>query len=116
MEARRMSELVVGTESHRASLISRYRHIIRPVIAAISVSAGYFIGAKIGFALTFQPHPVSTLWPPNSIILAALLLSAISWWWFLLLAIIPAHLLVQINADIPLPMMMCWYISNCTEG
>jgi signal transduction histidine kinase len=111
-----MSELVVGTESHRASLISRYRHIIRPVIAAISVSAGYFIGAKIGFALTFQPHPVSTLWPPNSIILAALLLSPISWWWFLLLAIIPAHLLVQINADIPLPMMMCWYISNCTEG
>jgi signal transduction histidine kinase len=24
--------------------------------------------------------------------------------------------LVQINADIPLPMMLCWYISNCTEA
>ncbi len=111
-----MSELVVGTQSHRASLISRYRHILRPALVAISVSAAYFVGAKIGFALTFQPHPVSTLWPPNSILFAALLLSPVRWWWFLLLAVFPAHLLSQLNADIPLPMMFCWFVSNCTEA
>lgn len=112
-----MSELVVKTEApHRANLATRYRHIIRPALAALSVSVGYFIGAKIGFALTFQPHPVSTLWPPNSILFAALLLSPVRWWWFLLLAVFPAHLLTQLNADIPLPMMLCWYISNCTEA
>ena len=111
-----MSELVVGTQSHRASLISRYRHIIRPVLVALSVSAAYFVGAKVGFALTFQPHPVSTLWPPNSILFAALLLSPVRWWWFLLLAVFPAHFLSQLNADIPLPMMFCWFISNCTEA
>ena len=112
-----MSELVVGLQQqHRAGPITRYRHILRPAIVALSVSAGYFIGAKVGFALTFQPHPVSTLWPPNAILFAALLLSPIRWWWFLLLAVFPAHFLSQLNADIPLPMMLCWFISNCTEA
>ena len=111
-----MSELVVETQSHRAGLISRYRHILRPALVALSVSAAYFVGAKVGFALTFQPHPVSTLWPPNSILFAALLLSPVRWWWFLLLAVFPAHFLSQLNADIPLPMMLCWFISNCTEA
>jgi len=112
-----MSELVVGTqELHRTRFISRYRHIVRPALVALSVSAAYFVGAKIGFALTFQPHPVSTLWPPNAIMFAALLLSPVRWWWFLLPAVFPAHLLSQLNADIPLPMMFCWFISNCTEA
>ena len=112
-----MSELAVGTPGpHRADLLTRYKHLLRPVLAALAVSVGYFVGAKVGFALTFQPHPVSTLWPPNSTMLAALLLAPRRWWWFLLLAVFPAHLLTQINADIPLPMILCWYISNCTEA
>ena len=41
-------------------------------LTAALVSLGYFIGVKIGFALTFQPHSISTLWPPSSILLAAL--------------------------------------------
>ena len=112
-----MSELVVNTtQIGRSSLISPREQLLRSVLAAISVGSGYFIGAKIGFALTFQPHPVSTLWPPNSILLAALLLSRPRSWWFLLLAVLPAHLLVQINADIPMSMILCWYVSNCTEA
>lgn len=38
------------------------------------------------------------------------------WWWFVLLAVFPAHLLVQVNADVPAPMILCWFISNCTEA
>src|SRR5688572_3463105 len=113
-----MSQLVVGTEAqpHRANFFNRHRHILRPVMAAVSLSVAYFIGGKIGFALTFQPHPVSTLWPPNSIVLAVLLLSPVRWWWFLLLAVFPAHFVSQLGADIPPPMMLCWFISNCTEA
>ncbi len=112
-----MSQLVVETaQPQRDNLISRYRHILRPALVALSVSTAYFVGAKIGFALTFQPHPVSTLWPPNAIMFAALLLSPVRWWWFLLLAVFPSHLLTQVNAGVPLPMMLCWYISNCTEA
>jgi signal transduction histidine kinase len=110
-----MSELVVSsTQVSPNNLASR--RFLRPALGAITVGAAYYIGAKIGFALTFQPHPVSTLWPPNSILFAALILSKPRSWWFLLLAAFPAHLLVQINADIPATMILCWFVSNCTEA
>jgi len=76
----------------------------------------YYVGAKIGFALTFQPHPVSTLWPPNAILFASLLLSPKRWWWAILLAVFPAHLLTQVNANVPPLMILCWFVSNCTEA
>ncbi len=96
--------------------IPREQLLLRPALAALLVGVAYYAGAKIGFALTFGPHPVSTLWPPNSILLAALLLSQPRSWWFLLLAAFPAHLLVQLNADIPVPMLLCWFVSNCSEA
>src|ERR1044072_9107924 len=110
-----MSELVVGTTKVSTNEFAS-RLFLRPALAALSVGSAYYIGAKIGFALTFQPHPVSTLWPPNSILFAALILSKPRSWWFLLLAAFPAHLLVQLNADIPATMILCWFVSNCTEA
>jgi signal transduction histidine kinase len=110
-----MSELVVGTTKVSTNEFAS-RRVLRPALAALSVGAAYYIGAKIGFALTFQPHPVSTLWPPNSILFAALILSKPRSWWFLLLAAFPAHILVQLNADIPSTMILCWFVSNCTEA
>ena len=110
-----MSELVVeATGLSRSNLMSR--RVLRYALSALLVGLAYYLGAKLGFALTFQPHPVSTLWPPNSILLAILLLSPRRLWWFYLLAAFPAHLLVQINADIPASMILCWFVSNCTEA
>lgn len=109
-----MSELVVGPTDLSQSLASR--RVLRHALAALLVGAGYYVGAKIGFALTFQPHPVSTLWPPNSILFATLLLTPRRMWWFYLLAAFPAHLLVQINQDIPATMILCWFVSNCSEA
>lgn len=110
-----MSELVVeATVLRRSNLVSR--RVFRYALSGLLVGIAYYLGAKLGFALTFQPHPVSTLWPPNSILLAILLLSPRRLWWFYLLAAFPAHLLVQINADIPASMILCWFISNCTEA
>ena len=112
-----MRELVVKTiQPTHGYLMSRLEKMLRPAFAALLVGSGYYIGAKIGFALTFQTHPVSTLWPPNSILLAALLLSRTRIWWFLLLAAFPAHVLVQLNQDIPMTMILCWFISNCSEA
>lgn len=112
-----MSQLVVSTaEPNRTPLITRYHYALRPLIAALLVSTSYYLGAKIGFLLTFSPHPVSTLWPPNSILFAALLLLPLRWWWLILLAAFPAHLATQLNADIPLTMILCWFVSNCSEA
>ena len=111
-----MSELVVGTTEVSRGYLNSRRELLRHALAALLVGIAYYVGAKIGFELTFKPYPVSTLWPPNSILLAALLLSKPRSWWLLLLAAFPAHLLVQINADIPLAMILCWFISNCSEA
>lgn len=80
------------------------------------VAAAYYLGAKIGFALTFQPHPVSVLWPPNSILLAALLLTPVRIWWVILLAAFPAHLAAQVQSDVPPTMILCWFVSNSCEA
>lgn len=80
------------------------------------VFAGYYLGAKLGFALTFHPHPVSVLWPPNAILLAALLLTPVRSWWLVLLAAFPAHWLVQLQSDVPPGMVFCWFVSNSCEA
>jgi len=89
---------------------------LRTVVTGLLVFAAYYLGAKIGFALTFRPHPVSVLWPPNSILLAALLLTPVRIWWVLLLAAFPAHLAAQLQSNVPPTMILCWFISNSCEA
>src|SRR6266853_4037106 len=89
------------------------RHLL---MIGLWVFTGYYLGCKIGFALTFQPHPVSVLWPPNSVLVAVLLLTPPRSWWLVLLAALPAHLAAQLQSDVPPLMIMCWFISNASEA
>jgi signal transduction histidine kinase len=112
-----MSELVVSTVEPTHRYLKRgHERLLRLVLSGLLLGIAYYMGARIGFALTFRSHPVSTLWPPNAILFAALLLARTRSWWFLLLAAFPAHLLVQLNADIPMTMILCWFVSNCSEA
>jgi PAS domain S-box-containing protein len=86
------------------------------IVAAALVCIGYFVGARVGFAFTILPSPVSILWPPNSILLAALLLTRPRTWAVMLLAAFPAHLAIQLANDIPLTMILLWFISNCSQA
>lgn len=88
----------------------------RIIATVLVIFAGYYLGAKIGFALTFHPHPVSVLWPPNSILVAALLLTPPRIWWLVLLAAFPAHWAAQLQSQVPPTMILCWFISNCCEA
>ena len=65
---------------------------------------------------TFQPHPISILWPPNSILLAALVLTRPRYWWLLLAAAFPAHLAAQFQGGVPFVQIVAWFISNCSEA
>lgn len=89
------------------------RHLL---IIALWVFAGYYLGCKVGFALTFKPHPVSVLWPPNSVLVAALLLTPPRRWWLVLLAALPAHLAAQLQSHVPPLMILCWFVSNSCEA
>ncbi len=88
----------------------------RLIGAAILVFLGYFFGAQLGFALTFKPHPISVLWPPNSILLAALLLTPRRAWGLVLLAAFPAHWLAEWKSSVPPGMIFSWFISNSCEA
>jgi PAS domain S-box-containing protein len=85
-------------------------------VIGVWVFAGYYLGAKIGFGLTFLPHPVSVLWPPNSVLVAALLLTPPRIWWFILLAAFPAHWAAQLQSHVPPLMILCWFVSNSCEA
>ena len=89
---------------------------MRTVVTGVIVSVGYYLGAKLGLALTFQPHPISVHWPPNSILVAALLLTPPRIWWFLLLAAFPAHWAAQLQSHVPPLMILCWFVSNSCEA
>src|SRR5437773_5768785 len=88
----------------------------RTVVTGLVVFLGYYLGAKLGFALTFRPHPISVLWPPNSILAAALLLTPIRIWWLVLLAAFPAHWAAELQSQVPATMILCWFISNSCEA
>src|SRR5688572_17118897 len=83
---------------------------------AVLVALGYYFGAKVGFAFTLQPNPISTLWPPNAILLAALLVSPPRIWWILIVAAFPAHLAAQLQGGVPIAMVLGWFASNCSEA
>ncbi len=89
---------------------------LRVLEYSILVSICYFLGSMIGFLLTTPPHPVSVLWPPNAILQAALLLAPTRIWWIIPLAALPAHLVIQLDNNIPITMVLCWFISNCSEA
>ena len=91
---------------------------IEPAVlwSALAVAVGYYLAARLGFAFTLQPHPISTLWPPNALLMAALLLTPARSWWVLLAAALPAHLLAELQSGVPLAMVLGWYASNCSEA
>jgi signal transduction histidine kinase len=85
-------------------------------LQALLVAVGYYLAARLGFALTLQPDPISTLWPPNALLLAALLLAPARAWWWLLAAALPAHLLAEWQSGVPTTMVLGWFVSNCSEA
>ena len=88
----------------------------RALRAALLVGTGYYVGTRIGLTLTFDPFPLAVLWPPNALLLIGLLLSPVRWWWLLVLAAFPAHLLAELQHAVPLPMVLCWFVSNVGEA
>ena len=87
-----------------------------PGATSLLVAAGYYAGTKIGFAFTPHQTPIALFWPPNAVLLAAFLLSPIRVWAMYLLAVLPAHLLAQAQAGIPLSTSLGWYTGNTSEA
>jgi signal transduction histidine kinase len=89
---------------------------LRTLSYAVLVGLSYYAGTRIGFGLTPHGQPNSTFWPPNAILLAAFLLFPRRIWWTFLLAVLPAHLLAQHEAGVPLWTAMGWFMTNTGEA
>jgi signal transduction histidine kinase len=96
--------------------LSLQTRILQTFRSALLVGASYYAGTLIGFAWTPSGQPNSTFWPPNAILLACLLLAPTRIWWTLILAVLPAHLLAQHQAGVPLWTAVGWFASNISEA
>jgi integral membrane sensor domain MASE1 len=86
------------------------KRILRTVRAPLLVGISYYVGTRIGFAWTPIGQPNSTFWPANAILLAALFLTPRRTWWILLLAVLPTHMLAQLQAGVPVWTAFGWFI------
>ena len=101
-------------ETRDSSLFAK--QIMRTVASALLVGISYYVGTRIGFYLTPRGQPNSTFWPPNAILLAGLLLAQRRVWWIFLLAVLPAHLLAQLQVGVPFWTAIGWFITNTSEA
>lgn len=101
-----------ATGRRSMSLAPGFRTSLIALLTAIS----YYVGSQIGFLLTPPYTPISTFWAPNAIVLAILLLTPPRIWWVLVLAVLPAHLLVQLGAGVPLVTVLGWFAGNIGEA
>ena len=100
----------------KTGVIGSRDYILSDWYVPLLVGLAYYASARVGFALTFYPQPVSTLWAPNAILMSALLVTPKRVWWRLLLAAAIAHFAVELEADIPLLMVASWAVSNIAEA
>jgi signal transduction histidine kinase len=90
--------------------------VVPSTIIGLVVAFGYYVGCQVGFLLKPSDSPIATFWPPNAILLAALLLAPRRIWWVLLVAVLPAHLLAQLGAGVPLSSALSWFVGNAGEA
>jgi len=92
------------------------KRILRTVGPVLLAGFSYYFGTRIGFAWTPSGQPNSTFWPANAILLSAFLLAPRRTWWTLLLAVLPAHLIAQLHAGVPVSTSVGWFLTNTSEA
>lgn len=97
------------------TVLNKYPPWFQTLSAPLLITICYYLGAKFGLALSFKPDYIAPLWPPNAVLLCALLLSSPSRWSYFLLAVVPAELLADLPAGIPLMMSLGFVCSDWIE-
>jgi signal transduction histidine kinase len=95
---------------------SLYERNLQTVTFAVITGIAFYLGTRVGFALTPNGQPNSAFWPPNAILLAALLLSPRTVWWILVVAMVPPHFAAQHQAGVPIWTAASWFLTNTTEA
>ena len=87
-----------------------------PLWLALGVATAYYLAARLGMVLRFEPATTSVLWPPNALLTALLLLTPPGRWWIVLAAAFPAHLLIEAQVGFPISLVLALFVTNCSEA
>jgi formate hydrogenlyase transcriptional activator len=93
--------LAIPKEFFKSGAARRVLGFISLAKPVLLVCLGYYAGALLGKTLRFPGSHLSVIWPPTAILLAAMLLTPPQKWWIYLLALVPVHILVQAQDDVP---------------
>lgn len=81
-----------------------------PLITSIA----YFLGAQAAFLIgTLSDAIFAPFWPPNMILFYALLRTDYADWWKLLLAVLPAHVIAELQVGMDWPQLTVAFLTNC---
>ena len=105
-----------GLASFKVRKSSFYERNLQTVAFAVITGIIFYVGTRVGFALTPNGQPNSAFWPPNAILLAALLLAPRKVWWILLVAMVPPHFAAQHQAGVPIWTAASWFLTNTAEA
>src|SRR6185503_11089021 len=94
----------------------RPRQSVAVPAIAVGACAGYYLASVVGFQLRLPPATTSVLWPPNAVLTAALLLTPPRRWPIILLAVLPVHLVIQLQTEFPLAMILSLFVTNAMEA
>jgi PAS domain S-box-containing protein len=83
--------------------------------AVLGVAIAYYLGSVIGFG--FGTSAVTSIfWLPNSTMFAVFMLVPPRRWFLYALAVLPVHLLVQVQHHVPLPAIAPLFVTNLADG
>jgi signal transduction histidine kinase len=82
----------------------------RPLLTSIA----YFLGAEVAFLIgTLSDQIFAPFWPPNIILFCALLGARYGEWWRYVLAVLPAHILAELQIGMDWPQLLVAFLTNC---
>jgi signal transduction histidine kinase len=86
------------------------------ITKALAAGLGYYLASLVGLSLRLPSVTPSILWPPNAVLTSALILTRPRDWPAIILATLPAHLATQLPTGWPLPMILSFFATNCSEA
>jgi len=82
--------------------------------APIAVALTYYLGAQAAFLTgTLSDQFFAPFWPPNTILFCALFLAPYGRWWLYVAWAVPAHVLAELQVDMPAQQMIVAFATNC---
>ncbi|MBN1326522.1 MAG: MASE1 domain-containing protein [Candidatus Cloacimonetes bacterium] len=95
--------------------LSGIKGSLREILSLFLVFLSYYLAAKLGLFYTLKPVGIALLWPSNAILLTVILMTQPRNWWKYFLAVIPAELLADLPAGIPLGGIFVFLLGDFLE-